>query len=68
MRWVRDLLTVVSVLFDLFSSAITPDGLLSQSRDQQGWHGSRCTKGVVGKGKLANSQSDYIANRYVYNK
>ncbi|KFD57405.1 hypothetical protein M514_01508 [Trichuris suis] len=33
------------------SMAITPDGLLCQSRDQKGWHGARATKGVTGKGK-----------------
>lgn len=33
------------------SMAIAADGLLCQSRDQQGWHGTRCTKGVAGKGK-----------------
>lgn len=33
------------------SMAIAAEGLLCQSRDQQGWHGTRCTKGVAGKGK-----------------
>ncbi|VDP01604.1 unnamed protein product [Soboliphyme baturini] len=32
--------------------AITPEGLLCQSRDQQKWHGCRATKGVTGKGNL----------------
>ncbi|CAL1532900.1 unnamed protein product [Lymnaea stagnalis] len=31
--------------------AISADGLLCQSRDQQGWHGTRSTKAVYGKGK-----------------
>uniref|UniRef100_A0A5S6QP29 ATP-dependent RNA helicase n=1 Tax=Trichuris muris TaxID=70415 RepID=A0A5S6QP29_TRIMR len=33
------------------SMAITPDGLLCQSRDQKGWHGTRATIGITGKGK-----------------
>ena len=32
-------------------TAITPDGLLCQSRDPVKWHGGRCTKGVANKGK-----------------
>ena len=28
------------------------DGLLCQSRDQQGWHGARANKGVSGGGNL----------------
>ncbi|GFS11545.1 ATP-dependent RNA helicase DDX1 [Elysia marginata] len=31
--------------------AIDPDGLLCQSRDPQGWHGTRSNKAVCGKGK-----------------
>ncbi|KRY09978.1 ATP-dependent RNA helicase DDX1 [Trichinella patagoniensis] len=31
--------------------AISPDGLLCQSRDEVKWHGTRATKGVTGKGK-----------------
>ncbi|VDN89967.1 unnamed protein product [Brugia pahangi] len=31
--------------------AIDPDGLLCQSRDPKAWNGTRCTRGVVGKGK-----------------
>ena len=31
--------------------AIDPDGLLCQSRDQQGWHGTRSNKGVCGQGE-----------------
>ncbi|KAK3772972.1 hypothetical protein RRG08_036306 [Elysia crispata] len=31
--------------------AIDPDGLLCQSRDSQGWHGTRSNKAVCGKGK-----------------
>lgn len=30
--------------------AVTPDGLRCQSRDQNGWHGGRATKGVHTKG------------------
>lgn len=30
--------------------AVTPDGLRCQSRDQNGWHGCRATKGVHTKG------------------
>ncbi|KRY40549.1 ATP-dependent RNA helicase DDX1 [Trichinella spiralis] len=30
--------------------AISPDGLLCQSRDEVKWHGTRATKGVTGKG------------------
>uniref|UniRef100_A0A1I8ENA1 ATP-dependent RNA helicase n=1 Tax=Wuchereria bancrofti TaxID=6293 RepID=A0A1I8ENA1_WUCBA len=32
--------------------AIDPDGLLCQSRDPKAWNGTRCTRGVVGKGKF----------------
>uniref|UniRef100_A0A0R3RJZ0 ATP-dependent RNA helicase n=1 Tax=Elaeophora elaphi TaxID=1147741 RepID=A0A0R3RJZ0_9BILA len=32
--------------------AIAPDGLLCQSRDPKAWNGTRCTHGVVGKGKF----------------
>nr|XP_037271589.1 LOW QUALITY PROTEIN: ATP-dependent RNA helicase DDX1-like [Rhipicephalus microplus] len=31
--------------------AVSPDGLTTQSRDQKGWHGCRCTKGVQYRGK-----------------
>ena len=31
--------------------AIDPEGELCQSRDQNQWHGCRCTKGVINKGK-----------------
>ncbi|XP_005093572.1 ATP-dependent RNA helicase DDX1 [Aplysia californica] len=31
--------------------AIDPDGLLCQARDAQGWHGTRASKAVCGKGK-----------------
>lgn len=31
--------------------AVSPDGLTTQSRDQKGWHGCRCTKGVQHRGK-----------------
>uniref|UniRef100_A0A023GNS0 ATP-dependent RNA helicase n=1 Tax=Amblyomma triste TaxID=251400 RepID=A0A023GNS0_AMBTT len=31
--------------------AVSPDGLTTQSRDQSGWHGCRCTKGVQYRGK-----------------
>lgn len=31
--------------------ALTPEGLLCQSRDGQKWHGCRATRGVTGKGK-----------------
>lgn len=30
--------------------AIDPDGLLCQSRDPKSWNGTRCTRGIVGKG------------------
>lgn len=30
--------------------AIDSDGLLCQSRDPKAWNGTRCTRGVVGKG------------------
>ena len=33
------------------SMAIDPEGLLCQSRDQSQWHGCRCAKGVINKGK-----------------
>ncbi|MCP9264293.1 ATP-dependent RNA helicase Ddx1 [Dirofilaria immitis] len=32
--------------------AIDPDGLLCQSRDPKAWNGTRCTRGIVGKGKF----------------
>ncbi|EJD76225.1 DEAD box ATP-dependent RNA helicase [Loa loa] len=32
--------------------AIDPSGLLCQSRDPKAWNGTRCTHGVVGKGKF----------------
>jgi ATP-dependent RNA helicase DDX1 len=32
-------------------TAIDPEGLLCQSRDQAQWHGCRCAKGVINKGK-----------------
>ncbi|XP_071488880.1 ATP-dependent RNA helicase DDX1-like [Diadema antillarum] len=31
--------------------AIDKEGLLCQSREMQSWHGTRCNKGVTGKGK-----------------
>ncbi|CAN8001757.1 unnamed protein product [Ixodes hexagonus] len=31
--------------------AVSPNGLTTQSRDQKGWHGCRCTKGVQYRGK-----------------
>lgn len=31
--------------------AVSPDGLMCQSRDPKSWHGCRSTKGVQGKGK-----------------
>ncbi|XP_047538346.1 ATP-dependent RNA helicase Ddx1 isoform X2 [Vanessa atalanta] len=38
-------------LFDRTDAlAVTPDGLRCQSRDQNGWHGCRATKGVHTKG------------------
>ncbi|KAH9364012.1 hypothetical protein HPB48_020663 [Haemaphysalis longicornis] len=32
-------------------ASVSPDGLTTQSRDQKGWHGCRCTKGVQHRGK-----------------
>lgn len=31
--------------------AVSPNGLTTQSRDQKGWHGCRCTKGLQYRGK-----------------
>ena len=31
--------------------AISPDGLLCQSRDENHWHGCRANKGVINRGK-----------------
>lgn len=35
------------------STAIDADGLLVQSRDENGWHGTRSTRGVTGSGPPA---------------
>ena len=32
--------------------AVTPDGLLCQSREPREWHGCRANKGVQGNGKF----------------
>lgn len=39
-------------MFDRGSAlAVTPDGLLCQSREPRDWHGCRANKGVQGSGK-----------------
>lgn len=57
--------------------AVSPDGLMCQSREQKEWHGCRSTKGVSGKGissiylmplttELMNFNQMFLLGKYYY--
>lgn len=48
-----------SIFVDVATSAISPDGLLCQCREQKAWHGARATLGVCsGQGYFETMVTD----------